>query len=188
MSYSSRKDKERDYATGRGQGSHHRSEDFDFEDDDSDHDYHPQKYDERKEDRDREDRYNHEKQRKYDRYHETYSTKAIQRQHAGTEIYPPNDASNRAQYEAALTRRNTRIDGNDEKFALDEKRAARDSRESEERMAGLREQGIQVRDFAYRPDDYRHRQPGDPNRRPSLDRDAIARWNRERKGKGRAET
>ncbi|KEF63373.1 uncharacterized protein A1O9_01350 [Exophiala aquamarina CBS 119918] len=186
MSHSSRKDEERRFDTARG--SHYISEEIDFEDDNRDHTCQRHDYDDRRrEDREREDEHERERQLKREHYHETHSTKAIQREYAGTEIYPPNDARDRDFLNAALTRRNTRTDGNDELFALNEIRAGKLSRESEAHMASSGRHRVQVRDFAYPENDHRHHQPGNPNRRPSLDRDAITRWNRERKGKGRDE-
>jgi len=189
MSYSSGKNSYKGFDAPRG--SHYRPEDDHFQDDDDQtrnlydksRDYHhPLEEDEGALER----RYREDQARRVSTYGDMYSTRAMQQEYAQTEIYPSIHAPQREQWIAAKIRQNTRTDENEEKFAENEKRAAIISRENEGRMRELKREGIAVRDFGYHQDDPRHREPGDPHTRPSLDYEKIREWNTVGKGKAPA--
>jgi hypothetical protein len=177
MSYSSRKDQDRAYASE--QGSRSRYDDYDYDDYHS-HDTKRPHHDDRRDDEGR-DGHSHRDQdpppfRKSDTYHLNKTTKATQQQFSGTEIYPPKSASDKVHRKAQAVRSNTRIDEDDGKYSRDHKRRGEVSYGNTDNFDGAPKNKIEAKDWAYPKSDSKHSRSGNFTRPQSLDHSIIQKW------------
>lgn len=177
MSYSSRKDKDRAYASE--QGSRSRYDDYDHDDYES-HDVKRSRHNDGKDYEGRDGHHHRDQEppsfRKSSNYHLTKTTKVMQQQFSGTEIYPPKSASDKVHKEAQAVRSNTRIDEDDEKYSQDHVKRQKVSWENKDNFNGAPKNKIEAKDWAYPTSDSKHNRSGNFKRPQSLDHSVIQNW------------